>query len=948
MAPPRPPNPAARSGSHVVPAELLRAQTHLLDAAHDAILLWELGGGILFWNRGAEELYGWSRTEALGRSSHELFATGNIAVEEIDRALAEEGLWEGELLHRTRHGRDLLVESRQVSLWDDTGRRLVLETNRDVTARREAEQSLRQSEAEFRAMFELSSVSAAQVDPVTQRFVRVNLRFCALTGYTERELLGLTFAEITHPDDREADAAIILPVLRGERDSWYSQKRYVRRDGGVVWVEVRGTLLRNTAGAPERTLALIEDVTERRRREDTLRQNEERYRLALDAGRMGAWDWDIPGNRVVWSDRLYEFHGLEPGSFAGTVEAFAEVVHPEDRERAQRTIEHVLRTGDPYELEFRTLRPDGSIRWLLTTGRVLFGDDGLPVRMLGLTLDITARRRAEDALRSRAEELSLLVDLGTQALGEPDVDAFLAGALGRVAATMQDVDVTFTEYLRETERLRLRAGTGWAAPPHELEVHPAEGDSQAVVAFRLGQPILSTDIRTDSRFRAHPLLLENGVVSSVTVVVPGPRGPAGVLGVHSTVRREFTSDEAQFLQSVAGLISLALERGGLESELRRRVAELATADREKDEFLAMLAHELRNPLAPIVNAVEVLRLRGPQDPALQRQRDIIERQARHLARMVDDLLEVSRVSRGKVNLRLEPVDLVTLADQAAASVRPLMQQRQHSLTVSLPPGPVMVHGDPTRVTQVLTNLLNNAAWYTDPGGAVELVLEADGAHATVRVRDNGRGIAPDLLPRVWDLFVQGERSLARTEGGLGVGLTLVKHLVELHDGAVEAHSAGPGLGAEFVVRLPVLPAAQPSRHASPAAAGDLAEAPGSVLVVEDNPDAAETLAVLLEAWGLSVRVAPDGVTALSLAAESHPEVVLLDLGLPGMDGYTVARQLREACGPRRVRLVALTGYGRGEDRRRAEEAGFDHFLTKPVDPVRLRLLLGNGARAEPA
>ncbi len=388
-------------------------------------------------------------------------------------------------------------------------------------------------------------------------------------------------------------------------------------------------------------------------------------------------------------------------------------------------------------------------------------------------------------------------------------------------------------------------------------------------------------------------------------------------------------------------------------ERQRLGAELAETDRRKDEFLAMLAHELRNPLAPLRNAVHLFRMLGPGDANLQRVGGIIERQVLHLTRLVDDLLDVSRITRGKIELHTEPIDLAAVVACSVEASRPLLDARRHELTVQLPGQPLWVEGDATRLTQVLGNLLNNAAKYTPEGGHICLTVEAGEKEATVRVRDDGRGIAADFLPRVFDLFTQGDPSPARSEGGLGIGLTLVKSLVGMHGGRVEAHSDGPGHGSEFVVRLPLLPMGngewgsgneKQSTSVIPHSPLPIAHS-RRVLVVDDNADAADSLATLLRVQGHEVHAAADGPGALREVEGWRPQVVLLDIGLPGMDGYEVARRLREQAGWEQVLLVAVTGYGQEEDRRKALEAGFDAHLVKPADPGVLQELLARGRPA---
>jgi signal transduction histidine kinase/CheY-like chemotaxis protein len=400
--------------------------------------------------------------------------------------------------------------------------------------------------------------------------------------------------------------------------------------------------------------------------------------------------------------------------------------------------------------------------------------------------------------------------------------------------------------------------------------------------------------------------------------------------------------------TLVSAVHSALRARRRQYEVRDLLAQTRTAVRQRDQFLAMLGHELRNPLATIVNAMGVLDVACPvRDETEREHREIIARQTRHLARLVDDLLDVERITTGKITLRLERVDLGALARRAAQAVEGSARAQRHELAVDVPPHPVLVRGDPIRLEQVVNNLLTNAIKYTPPGGRITVgVGLAGGGQAELRVADNGMGIARELLPRVFDLFAQAERSLDRAQGGLGIGLTLVRSLVDMHGGTVAARSEGPDRGTEFTVRLPLLPApagaaappAAPAaaRGAAPAASA-AARAPADgrrVLVVEDHEDARRSLQRLLQLWGHTVHVAADGPAGVSLAAAVRPNIALVDIGLPGLDGYEVARRIRAEAGSG-VLLIALTGYGQPEDQARARAAGFDVHLVKPITADRL-------------
>ncbi len=420
----------------------------------------------------------------------------------------------------------------------------------------------------------------------------------------------------------------------------------------------------------------------------------------------------------------------------------------------------------------------------------------------------------------------------------------------------------------------------------------------------------------------------------------GPDSPAALRAME-TLGNVVLLERPVRVSTLLTAVRTALRARARQYESRSLLAQLKEADRRKDEFLAMLAHELRNPLAPLRNALYIVRQRGPERRAVSRQAwDLMDRQIGHLVRLVDDLLDVSRITRGRVELRKEVIDLAEVATRAVEAARPLIDARRHRLTYEGPPEPVRVEADPVRLTQVIGNLLNNAAKYTDEGGRITLTVGREVREAVVRVRDTGTGIPPEMLPAVFDLFTQAERTLDRAQGGLGIGLTLVRSLVEMHGGTVQVFSAGVGAGSEFVVRLPALAGAVEG-GAGPGPGVAAAVTPRRILVVDDNVDSAESLALLLRLAGHRARTAHNGPGALAAARDFRPEVVLLDIGLPGMDGYEVARRLREWADGERVLLVAQTGYGQEDDRCRSRQAGFDAHLIKPVDPSVLQALLAD-------
>ncbi|HWG46183.1 MAG TPA: response regulator [Gemmataceae bacterium] len=586
--------------------------------------------------------------------------------------------------------------------------------------------------------------------------------------------------------------------------------------------------------------------------------------------------------------------GYEPDEFLGR--SGFEIVHPDDQERIGLRLAELVRTpGAPVTADLRVLHKDGSWRWVECVGTNLLAEPAVEAIVVNFR-DITERRRAIEALRESEEQFRTLADSIPQLawMARPDGGVFWYNK------RWYDYTGTAAEQME---------GWGWQSVHDPAELPRVLEKFQAHIAS--GEPWEDT----------FPLRRHDGAMRwHLSRALP-------------------VRDEREQIVRWFGTNTDITDRIEMEAALKQ-------SDRRKDEFLAMLAHELRNPLAPIRNAVQIMQLLGPVDPNLQRAQEMIERQVKHLARLVDDLLDVSRITSGKIKLRKESVELAAILARAVETSRPLIDARRHELTITLPPESLRLEADTTRLAQVISNLLNNAAKYTEEGGRIGLTVKRERAEAVLSVKDNGMGIPTDLLPHVFDLFTQGDRSLARSEGGLGIGLTLVKSLVEMHGGTVEASSEGPNKGSEFVISLPL----QESRSRFPTNEEERlpckheTSASRRILVVDDNVDAAESLALVLRAGEHEVHAAHDGPTALRIAETFRPDVVLLDIGLPRMDGYEVARRLRKQTGTETVFLVALTGYGQDEDRRQAEEAGFDAHLTKPADPAVLQKLLATSPR----
>ncbi|MCW7537824.1 ATP-binding protein [Aquabacterium sp. A7-Y] len=484
---------------------------------------------------------------------------------------------------------------------------------------------------------------------------------------------------------------------------------------------------------------------------------------------------------------------------------------------------------------------------------------------------------------------------------------------------------------------------------HRLEQRwgPEQGLAGHVLVHR--RPYHAPDTQADPHAET-ALYARLGVASALAMPVIEAGGELlGVLEVHDKQNGQaFDEADRERLAALARLAAVAIRNALSWGRLRQVEEQLLEADRRKNEFLATLAHELRNPLAPIRHALQIMQLAGNKPQMLETTRAVMERQVLQLVRLVEDLLDVSRISTGRIELRREWVDLASSVHDAVESVRPHMVQRGHRLRVSLPDDPVYLDADPTRLAQVFTNLLSNASKFTPVGGRISLTARTERGSVVVTIADTGRGIAPEALQRVFDPFTRIDQLLDRSESGLGVGLSLARTLVELHGGQVEASSQGPGLGAQFTVRLP-LSSTQPG----PAASSQRDTAGGAaaqrVLLVDDNPDTVSTLASLLAMMGHEVKTASGGQEALETGPGFLPDVVLLDIGMPGMDGYETARRVRDTHWGKDTALVAATGWGQDEDKQRAYAAGFNAHMTKPIDPDELERLLdglqGRGAEA---
>jgi signal transduction histidine kinase/CheY-like chemotaxis protein len=763
------------------------------------------------------------------------------------------------------------------------------------------------------------------------RTLRVNAAWRALWGLTLEQLAGYDMLA-----DPQLEAKGIAPLLRRAVGGEAVRLPAIQYDPNETlpdkshhadparWVRAFAYPVKDANGAVREIVLVHEDITDARQAEEQLRASEERLRLALTAGRMNVWDWDLASDVVECSENAREFWGTDIGRAAD----FAAVIHPDDMEHANASAALALASGS-YSAEYRLVRPGARLRWVHSRGRVDRAPSGTPVRMLGVTVDITELKEAEETTR-------LLADAGERLGASLDYHATLHDLARIVVPRIADwcaVDLLneadalerVVVYHPDPERVAIAHALFARFPPRRSDPYGAWNVLQTQAPEWAGA-ISDEQLQQAARDPEHLAMLRRLDLRSYIAVPLIARGsPIGVLTVvHAEGGRSYGTADVALVADLARRAAAAVDNARLYQRLR-------TEDRRKDEFLATLAHELRNPLAPIRTGLALLRSAGDPETT-EKTRQVMERQLSHMTRLIDDLLDLSRVTRGTVPLERERIDLWSIVASALEASRPLLDAAGLDLTVRLPETPVVLYADRTRLSQVLSNLLNNAAKFTQRGGRVELEATCDPASVLVRLTDTGAGIAPEMLTYVFEMFAQIADVRARTQSGLGIGLTLVKRLVDLHGGSVWAESEGPGLGSTFFVRLPRLVADLPAQLPAkpwPAAPSKQAR---RVLIVDDNADAAEMLATLLAVEGHQVQTATSGSAALAIVRDFHPHIAFLDIGMPGMSGYDLAGRLRADPQLSGITLVAVTGWGQDDDKRRSAEAGLDHHLTKPVDP----------------
>lgn len=957
----------------------------ILRSIGDGLIATDADGLVTLMNPVAEKLTGYSLSEAAGLPLDSIFRIVQEGSHQRVESPSERVLREGTIVGLGNHtlliakdGSERPIADSAAPILDSGGEtRGVVLVFRDQTEERAAQRALRESEERLQLLIDGVRDYAIYMLDLEGHIVRWNAGAQRMMGYTAAESIGQPFTRLFSDEDKaDGKPQRILDIARKEgrfeEEGWR-----IRKDGSRFWANCVLAALHGADGVQRGFAKITRDLTAQRAAEEKerelvreqaarlaaeeqaqrLRESEERYRQANEklSALLAALDEAITmqntDGQVVYANevaaRIFGHPSAEkmlsaPPAELGSQHAFT------DEGGSPLSLEELptyrALAGEPAQERVLGLRllATGELRWIRLHASPIRDAAGHVQFVINRFRDITETRRQElrknfivQATVELGASFNYQATLATVArLAVPEmsdwcaVDIVDGDRLQRLA--VEHVDPSKVSWVKEVE-VRY--------PP---DPHAATG---AFNVLRTGQPEMMEEIPAELLESAavdseHLRLIKELQLRSYICVPLRARGQTlGVLTfVMAESNRRYNREDLMVALQLADRAAVAIDNARLlrDAQQARSAAELA--NRSKDEFMAILGHELRNPLAPIVTAIQLMKLRDGS--LFGREREIIERQIKHLIRLVDDLLDISRITRGKIQLTKRRVVLAEIVAQAIETASPLLEERRHELKVSVP-GDLRVLGDEARLSQAIANLLNNAAKYTEKQGSISVIATREGSEIVLRVSDNGIGIAPDMLPNIFDLFVQQQQTIDRSRGGLGIGLALVRSLVQLHGGSVSAFSAGLGRGTEVCIRIPALESPEGELPSPLSLHLSVQPAPsrGRVLVVDDNEDAARLLAEALAQWGYETHVAFDGPSGLQLAQKVRPTLAVLDIGLPGMNGYELAQRLRSVSGLERIHLIANTGYGQAADRERALSAGFDEHLIKPIDLQELQRVL---------
>ena len=798
---------------------------------------------------------------------------------------------------------------------------------------RAIQRELEESRDRYRDLFENAPLGyvALRFDGIVER---ANQKACTLLGWQEAQLAGRRLVEFIAHEDRPRYQVRLRELLRDGAAPPLEVRLHERGQPGA-WTALTISLVRGEN--PSIRVALV-DISER----IAMLEHISRLAAIVSSSEDAIVSRDREGRVTSWNAGATALFGYASEEMIGR--PLDRLVPPERRDEEAELVQRLRRGERIAHFESERLSRDGTrlaLSLSLSPVRDEFG------RVAGSALiarDIAERKRVERALQKRLRQLDVLSQAGQALiLGDRSAPPLQNELFDRVRLAISTELFMSYEVDEEADVLPLVADVGLHPEQRQAWREPAIGTALCGLPVRRRTPVIVESLQASELAEAQPLR-EAGVRSfgAFPIIVRGL--VRGVAVFASTTRERFREGDLQVIQTVCDQVAAIMERESLLAELHHSEQSLRLSDRRKDDFIATLAHELRNPLAPIRNAVGILRRTELPDARLAWCRDVIDRQVTQMTHLLEDLLDVSRVTRNKVALRRSRIAITQAIDQAVESTRPLIESLGHELQVDVPPEPLHVYGDLTRLTQVFANLLNNAAKYTPQGGRIALLASRDADRVRIVVRDSGVGLASEQLGRVFDMFAQFTPALDRAPaGGLGIGLALARGLVELHQGRILAFSAGPGRGSEFVVELPLLTEATDETERAQPSSETCVPTRHRILVIDDNADAAQTLSAILALQGQDVRVAYGGQEGLAVASEWQPEVAVIDIGMPDINGYEVCRRIRSQSWGQHTLLVACTGWGQFQDRQRAAAAGFDVHLVKPIEPEAVaRLLTGGG------
>lgn len=824
------------------------------------------------------------------------------------KALAESSILEIEIRLRSRDDTYRWFLCRSVPTYDPIGQLTGwIGTSTDIDDQKRTQEELRQSEEQLALALRAAQAGTWQWFKADNRTIwsDENLR---LLGYEPGRVPSTyeTWLQAVHPDDRAMAEKAVNQALE-QQTALYFEYRVCLPDGSQRWLADIGQITYDAEGNPDGMTGIQIDITPRKEVEIALQQNQERLNLAMEAAGMGSWEWDIQTGEVYWSANLERLFGMAPGSFDGRYETVMAMIHPDDRPFVQQAIHRAVYEGQEYNIEFRFMDQHGHTRWAVGRGQVFYNAAGTPIRMAGIDLDISERKHAEASVQKSEERLRMALNATNQGLydlnvqtGQTIVSAEYARMLGYDPEEFEETNQAWRDRLHPDDV---------AAVYRVYEEYVAGLRDEYRVEFR-------------QRTKTGDWLW---ILSIGRIVEWDAEGkPLRMLGTHTDIhdRKEIEAERARLLAR---------------EQAARQQAE--SASRMKDEFLAIVSHELRSPLNGILGWSRLLRSRQLDPGTTEKALASIERNAQAQTQLIEDLLDISRIIRGTVRLTLRPVGLIPIVQASLDTIRPTAEAKSIHLVSHLDPNAGLVSGDSDRLQQIIWNLLSNAVKFTPNGGQVDIRLYRVDHHVRIAVTDTGKGISPEFLPHVFDRFRQADATTTRHQGGLGLGLAIVRSLVELHGGTIWVESPGEGLGATFTLELPLLSDGQASNGSFiPAASGH----PTSlehvrVLVVDDETDTREFLAIALEQFGAAVTTAASAAEAFARFQQDPPDILLSDIGMPEEDGYSLIQRIR-ALPPElggQVPAAALTAYVRGDDRLEALQAGFQLHVPKPIEPLRL-------------